>query len=436
LMLGECYEETKQWDLALSCYFEAFQYQPHRTEPLQKIATHYRLSSQHDLAYIFAKHGSRIPYFSHQLLFDSPFEEYQFDEELSIVSYYTRFRADGFMAADNLLIRKNVPYYLKAQTYRNILFYTENLKNAHFTPILIDLPFIQGDFKEQYHPMNPSIQKEEEGYRVICRTVNYTQMGAKIFTTSDPSGIFRTRNFLIQYDRNFNLLSQREILENLARPRTRAFSIDGLEDCRLFAMDQSYWFTCNTSDTNPYNHQISLCKLADTPFNNTIDVEKLIPLKGPDPYRCEKNWLPFIYEGDLHMIYSYDPFIIYKPNKETGDCPVVFHYEPTHDFSSFRGSAGPIEFDEGYLILVHEVVHQPTYERVYLHRFLYLDKHFMVKRISRPFTFLHQGVEYCCSMTADHTGNGLIIPIGVEDREAYLCFVDFETIRSMFVDTL
>ena len=39
--------------------------------------------------------------------------------------------------------------------------------------------------------------------------------------------------------------------------------------------------------------QISLCQLADQNIGKNISVEKLTPLLGPDPHRCEKNWLPF-----------------------------------------------------------------------------------------------------------------------------------------------
>ena len=82
-------------------------------------------------------------------------------------------------------------------------------------------------------------------------------------------------------------------------------------------------------------------------------------------------------------------------------------------------------------MLVHEVVHFPENRRCYLHRFLYLDENFKITKVSKPFIFQHIGVEYCWSMTLDHTESELILPIGIEDREAYLCFVDLDTIRSL-----
>lgn len=431
-MTAECYQELHDWERALAAYMDAYQYDSQRPEPLHKIASYYRQQGQNDLAYLFAKQGSRLsPRREGELLPSPLLHPYQFDEEISIAAYYTPFKEEGFLAGNDLLLRKHVPKHIKEQTYQNILFYVENLKQAQFLPITPELPLVQEGSDEHYHPMNPSIQKTESGYEFICRAVNYTQTGANYFHTIDKEGIFRTRNFLLHFDKNFTLLGQQEIVENLTRERIPGCMVQGLEDCRLFQMDGGLWFTCTTSDTNfTGTRQISLCKLENRPRGKEIHVEKLIPLLGPDPYRCEKNWLPFVQDGHFYTIYSYDPFLIHEPNIATGECEPILSYEPVHDFSHLRGSAGPVEFENGYLLLVHEVVFR-DHARYYLHRFLQLDKNFIVHKASKPFTFRHLGVEYCCSMTLDHSGKKLILPIGVEDREAYLCFLDLSAIKSL-----
>lgn len=415
--LGECYEAIDDWSEALYWYLEAHQMNPGRHEPLLKIATYYRQHGENNLAYIFAKHGSRF----------SPSYDYHFDQELSIVSFYTRFKEDGYKAASDLLLRRDAPWDIKNQAYQNILFYCQNLKNARFQPIQPDLPKIVETSEERYHPMNPSFCKVEDGYALICRSVNYTQKGAKEFETIDFDGKIRTRNFLLRYTKDFQLLSQEEIKEDLPQERLYALNVLGLEDARIFSHLGSLWFTCtsreNTIDGVP---QISLCKIG--PGEN---VEKMVLLNGPDPYRCEKNWLPFIQEDGFYTVYSYDPFMIYKPDMETGDCELALSYRPLHDFSQFRGSAGPIPFEGGYLLLIHEIVFQPDYSRIYLHRFLQLDQRFYVNRISKPFTFMHQGVEFCGSMALNHEETQLVLSVGIEDAKAYLCFLDLNTLKSL-----
>jgi glycosyltransferase involved in cell wall biosynthesis len=432
-MLGECYKELGVWDTALFWYLEAYQYNPDRTDSLLNVATYYRMNGQNDLAFIFTSYGIQIPRKEEQIFFNSsPEENYRFDEEMSIAAYYTRFKDVGFNAADNLLLKRGVPWHVKDQTYKNLLFYVSPLPNARFLPIAIDFPLIKSDSHERYHPMNPSIAKTAQGYKVICRTVNYTQTGAKFFHTIDDDGVFRTRNFLVYYNKLFHPLSQTEISENTERKRIQSWrsnNVKGLEDCRIFDFRGRTWFTCTTSDTNANGDpQISLCRLNTS---ETGAVDKFIPLLGPDPNRCEKNWLPFIRDDVLLTIYSYDPFIIYRPDLATGKCETVVNYKPQLDLSCFRGSAGPIEWNEGYLMLVHEVVYMNDHTRRYLHRFVFLDQNFMIQKFSKPFIFNHVGIEFCTSMTLDHSGKELILAVGIEDSQALLCFVTVDTIQSL-----
>lgn len=160
-------------------------------------------------------------------------------------------------------------------------------------------------------------------------------------------------------------------------------------------------------------------------------IDKLVPLIGPDLNRCEKNWVPFLHEGLPHLIYSYDPFIVFQPQLETGACHEVVRYTPEYDLSHFRGSAAPIRFDNGYLMVVHEVSLTDDHSRIYFHRFVYLDDNFQVKKLSKPFIFRHDGVEFCLSMTTDHANKNLILGVGVEDREAYFCIVDLDVVREL-----
>lgn len=438
-MIGQIYQEMDQWDQALANYLDAYQYNPARAETIQEVSKYYRLKEQYNLSYFYAKQGSRIPYPQDQVLFIAyPVYDYLFDEDISISAYYTCHKDDGYAATNRLLLKKDVPQYIKDQAYRNTLCYVDGLKNAKFEPIVIDLPCIREGFPARYNLMNPSIQKTATGYNMICRTVNYVQIGAQHFKSLDvldPTNTVRTRNFLVAYNKDIKLISQKEIVEDLPRLKHQARNVLGLEDCRIFGLNNSIWFTCTTLDTNPTGQpQISLCKLADDRSGDVINVEKLIPLIGPDPSRCEKNWLPFLQDNQLHVLYSYNPLIIYKPNIDVpfsmiNNAVLTKRIASNHDLSRFSGSAAPIEFDDGYLVLVHETIH--TDQRNYIHRFVYLDKDFNITKVSKPFIYFHKGIEYCCGMTIDHSGKNLLMPVGVEDREAFLCSVDLDTVRSL-----
>lgn len=434
-MIGQCYEAKGDWDQALTAYLDAFQYNPSRAESLQQISTHYRYSGQNELAYLFAKQGSSVPFPKEDRLFISnSVYDYLFDQDISIAAYYTSHREEGFDATNRLMLKKNIPYYVKEQAYRNVLFYVQNLKGMEYQPIAITLPPVREGLAATYNPTNPSIRKTDKGYEVICRTVNYTQVGARYYKTmdlSDPTNTIKTKNFLVQYDRDLKLLSQKEIVENLPRKREKVRPIEGLEDCRIFGFKGSSWFTCTTLDTNPAAPQISLCKLSNDRSKASVQVEKLTPLIGPNPSRCEKNWLPFVKDNELLVIYSCEPFTVYKPDIERGTCQLQHSSSKTqYDFSRFSGSAPPVEFDDGYLFLVHETLYDND-QRKYLHRFVKLDNQYNITQISKPFIFMHQGIEYCCGMALDHTKKKLIMGIGIEDREAYLATIDLTQLRPL-----
>ena len=124
-------------------------------------------------------------------------------------------------------------------------------------------------------------------------------------------------------------------------PKFKASFIKGLEDCRLVGLDNNRWFFATTYETHPGNVGQSLCKLSPEPSEGILFVEKLFPLHGPDPGRCEKNWLPFVKDGELLAIYGYQPYTVYRVNQEAGKCETALQYDPSLDFSSFRGSAPP-----------------------------------------------------------------------------------------------
>ncbi len=431
--IGKNYEAMGDWPKAQEAYLEAYSYNPARAEPLYHIAKHHRLNGNPFLAYLFAKEGLTIPYPKHQLLFiNDTVYQYGFDEELSIVSYYTPHKQAGWKAINRLLINPYVPEFAKNQAYCNSLFYVKPLRCEKITPLAIDLPSLSSDSNKTYALSSPSIIKEDDGYLVNFRTVNYRIGSCGEYTTMDEDGIVRTRNYLVHYDLNFKPLFQKEIVESFPRPVDPEIrKITGLEDVRLFKWNGKLWFVCSTFDTSlEQSVQISLGELGDPlkeeSGEKTIPLLALQPISGSLKSLCEKNWLPFVQGDRLDFIYSYDPFKIYTLNATRDGVEELSSYEPNRDFSNFRGSAAPIPFKEGYLLLVHEVVF--ANKRSYLHRFVYLNKDLKVTKLSEPFYFKQLGVEYCLGMTVDHSGKKLILPFSVKDSSAYFAWIDLDIV--------
>lgn len=433
---ANAYLKLGQWNDALKWYNEAFFTDPGRAEPLEKMTTYYRLNGRPDIAYAFAKQGKEIPYPGNEAFFVEPATyDYRFDEEISLTAYYVSNREEGLEAANRLIFNRKTPKGVKENTQRNIIFYVDKLLNTNFIPLNFQLPMVREDLGLPYKATNPSIIKTDDGYSVICRTIAYTQKGGLLFKPIDPSitdwhANMRTRNFLLKYTKDLTLISQTEIIDSLSeklRPFTKV-RYSGIEDCRIFSIDPIGFTGTVLTTTAETPIKIGLCFAANNP-DNTVNVETLIPLKVERQQWVEKNWLPFVLNETLYIVYFYDPFAIYEVDQETGATKKVVKYTPKCDFSQFRGSAGPISFDDGYLIVVHEVISKET--NTYLHRFLYLDQDFQIQKISNPFTYRHQGVEFCCGMTIDHSGENLLMGIGIEDAEAFIAITDLSTVRDM-----
>lgn len=212
-MIGEMYEAMEQWDNALHWYLDAFQTNPDRAEPLQKIATKYRMDGQHHLAYLFAKQGSRIPFPKDQILFIiHPVYDYMLDDEIAIVGWYIpSAREEGFVLADRLALKTNIPKHVKEHSYRNLTYYAKPLQNAQFEPLsftdqnrkkeskklIYEIPgYDLSRFKEIVSPISfddgylsiicESVQKNNENDIHELHRFVYTDKGGRIARISRP----------------------------------------------------------------------------------------------------------------------------------------------------------------------------------------------------------------------------------------------------------
>jgi hypothetical protein len=161
-------------------------------------------------------------------------------------------------------------------------------------------------------------------------------------------------------------------------------------------------------------------------------IEHIVPLDYAGRSDVEKNWLPFVHDGRLLILYASDPTVILEADPETGMCREVQRTATSLRFDRYRGSAPPIPWKDGYLYSIHEVA-IVSEKRVYLHRFVELDGAFAIRRISRPFTFRHTGVEYSCGQCLSHDGTTLLVTHSWEEQQSWLVGVPVEQVDRMLV---
>lgn len=333
---------------------------------------------------------------------------------------------------DSILLNRNISQADKEKYVAPMLAIIKSIESKEIIDIDFKLAPIcrkierKQECRDSYIPFNPSIMKTPEGYAVICRT-NTHYLG----TEKIPGVTIGTKNYFLKYDKNFKLTYEQEIPALRNNHAKNISKYHQIEDCRLFNWNGESWVAGTVlvprKDVGGHLTRIGLSQLNCFDNKEPVCFQNLTILDGPEESRQEKNWMPIVLNENLQFIYLYDPFIILEPCTKNGVCKEVLRYTPTLDFSRFRGSAAPIEFEDGYLMMTHERFGVWDYT----HRFLFLDKSFKITKISLPFKFEDVNVEFCTSMVFDHSNKNLAIAVGIYDSRAKIFNVDIKYLKEL-----
>lgn len=358
-------------------------------------------------------------------------EQNQIQFELTISPFYINKMQDGMDACEHLSLTDNS---YRSSAISNQRYYLQPIKHEQTLELSLDLGLIDENFNQnnRWTSFNPSIVPTTDGYLINVRSANYIIQNGN-YIPIDKEGIVRTRNHLLKTDNQFKIQWKKEIVDNLPRNHypTR---IRGMEDCRLFIHDGKLHLTCTNLDNHPYGQpQMSLVKLASLDEHpDTIYVESLQHLQMPNKIQCEKNWLPFVDSNQIKYIYGWSPITILNSNLQ-----MEITTQPKILTDRFRGSAGPILYKDGWLVLVHEVSALGD-GRLYTHRFLQLDSRFQLHSLTEPFVFFHSGIEYVCGMCLNHqpdqSKDRIIVTVGISDKDAKIVVIDPETLIMKLVE--
>lgn len=261
-----------------------------------------------------------------------------------------------------------------------------------------------------YLPTNPSICMHEGALWCVVRTVNYS-MDGRHYVVHDPNRIVRTENYLGRLRLDGEFVEPQHMRDLDCSPRTSS-QVIGYEDVRLVSVKGKLTGSatvCDRSDQGPRIVRLHLSASGDV---KRSDVQ-------PSNQRCEKNWMPLSVDGELAWIYSLDPTAVLSKKGPLRRCPLALDH--------LRGGAAT-RFGAGYLCVAHETIDEPD-GRIYLHRFIRLDKKFNVTAVSPAWVFESHGIEFCAGIV--RTKKQLVMSYGVKDREAWIMKVDVSEVENM-----
>jgi FkbM family methyltransferase len=328
-------------------------------------------------------------------------------EEISIVSFYLNKKEEGLISCENVVLDPHAEWEKRNLALSNQRYYMEKLEVKNVFEIKFDMP-------EKYSSSTASIIRKDDIYKLNLRGVNYilTQKGGYISRHGDD--IIRTVNFILDLDKNFNILNHVEVKNRTDIPLYPK-NILGMEDIRLIS-NTNYFFCTYPEVNNSRTPQICWCT-----YDESGNVTRIVPLMVDNVLKCEKNWMPFMYQNRLLFIYSIRPFRLFEIDIETGVLTelknIVYGDKYLNDF---RGSAMPIPYKNGWLCTIHQVFHSDP--RKYFHRFVWFNEDFTEMNYSFPFYFETPSIEFNLSLCDGE--DGVLITYSCNDSNSLIATVE------------
>ncbi len=346
--------------------------------------------------------------------------KWEHDLQLSIHSFYVQEHETGFRACERIL-NSSAPEGVKNNAMSNMAFYIKPISemcDVEYTKIIC------APFKENWSLFNPSIINYDNGYLILIRSSNYiiNNNGYYVMPEVDNQ-VIKTQYIQLVTDKDFDKIKER-VVKLPDYPRTN-YSVDGLEDIRVFKIKDQHYVSGTIRNMYPYDYicRIGLAKY--DPVSNEIGSIKVIDLKNN---RHEKNWMPVDEYDYVKWIYACS-----EDNKTKLVNEDLSMEERECNFlgaNNFRGGSQLIKIDGRYYSIIHEVSYFGG-KRVYYHRMVEWNDNFKITRISKLFSLKENNIiEFSAGMCFGN--NSVHITFGYKDNEAYIASLSLDSFYSLF----
>ena len=454
LRIGELLA-ARDWPAAVPELLAAWELRPRRAEPLYRLAQGYRARDQHWLAAVFARTGSAIPFPADDLLFveREPYD-WGLRFERSISAYWSGHPDESLTCSEELLDGRAPDWLLpwvhhNRQSAQSALGLTDPLEDgvrsapgfgwvapleptARLLGELVEgtrfelLAASEDDPDAGWSTFNPSVSSGDGRHLLVLRHANYKRLDNGQYESLDGDARIRTRNRIRTLDTTWQVLEERSLVEQPAGTPTVESHVLGVEDVRPIRVG-SRWVALGTCrDRNlEARCQIGLWDLGP----DASGAGPLRILEPPEALLHEKNWMPFVVDGMLHVVYACNPLVVLQVDLDTASVTEVARAASPEPARYLRGGSQGVEVaPDRWVFLAHEACDSPDSGRTYVHRFLSVTatrdqqdgpaSGFELSGVSSRFTFTGAKIEFCAGATID--GDDLVCAFGRNDAQALL----------------
>jgi glycosyltransferase involved in cell wall biosynthesis len=423
LNLAHCYLDLGNEAEFIRNLLLAYNMRPARSEALYDLAKFYRMKGDSNLCTLFAETGLERDHSDDALFVNDYVYKVGMKEEYAISAFYVpEKRAKGFAICNELALTAG-PYGGARELARNNIYW--------YVPKAVDVmrsfKWQNMDFEAPEHwiALNPSVTTHNNKLYAIVRTVNYRidPMGRYIIRATDgtanDTNPINTRNYFLELNSHFKTLSRCEILPPLDMPAPLFKPVIGFEDMRLFFWNEQPWTSSCVRELNEQGYcEQTLGRVLIDGEAESLRLDS-VKVMQHTPRAYEKNWAPVVTNDgtDLSFVYRLGEMVdasgeTYKRTPLSFEC------------STLSGGSQLVRINGGWLSLVHEARMRPGSPlRYYSHRFVYFDKDFTVRKVSKPFVFNEKEIEFAAGMCVHPVTGDLVISYGFNDKEARIATV-------------
>ena len=298
----------------------------------------------------------------------------------------------------------------------------------------VEYALVELDAVQPWPTFNPSIAAAGDDVAMIVRSANYRidADGRYVAVDDGPASggqspdVIRTENYFVRLTDDLTVIDARPIVDRSGRV-THETHIRGLEDCRLFRWEGSWWALATSRDsTADTRANVVLVRLDDTDTDE-VSIASAHLLPGPRRDLDEKNWVPWTVGDELRIVYGWLPRRVFRWDAGAESLTAIAENSDAPDRARWRGSSQGVDVDGGTMFVVHEVTDGPVGRR-YLHRFVRVDVDGSTSA-SAAFTFTGTPIEFAAGLA--RRGDKLVISFGLEDRLAALAIVSIAEVQGL-----
>jgi len=270
---------------------------------------------------------------------------------------------------------------------------------------------------------NSCIYLENDKYILNCRMTNYKLARDKANQFLFPEGVnyFDSNNIYVEISSSLDKVMKEHSFE---KDKKENGYVRGIEDIRILKNDSRYYYI----GTIFHNEKLMMS------FGEYDVSRKCIernPIESPYNQLVEKNWAMFVKDNEFWFVYRWSPLEIGKIKNNKLEIVYRRRYE-LNLLNRVKGSScGIVDPIDGKLwFLVH--FHTDNDMRQYYHMFIIIDpKTFSILKISSPFTFEQQRVEFGIGLVVE--SNRILVSYTVFDETCRVASYDRTQIEKLLM---